>query len=447
MEKPAASEAEREIEKLMGLHPKGFDLSLTRITRLLETLGNPHLKLPPVIHVAGTNGKGSVSAFCRALLEAEGLRVHVHTSPHLVNWHERYRLASEHGSGRFVDDAKLAATVRRVAEANAGQHITVFEMLTAVAFLLFSEEPADVVIMEVGMGGRFDCTNVIEKPAVAVLMPISFDHQAYLGDRVELIAAEKAGIMKAGCPVVVGHQEFDAARDVLVDTAERLSCPVSVYGQDFQAHEEFGRLVYQDEFGLADIPLPRLPGRHQYANAAAAIRAVKAAGFSVSDATMEKAMTSVEWPGRLQKLTEGALFAAAPLGAELWVDGGHNPGAGEVIAEAMVGFEERQSRPLYLIIGMLNTKDPIGYFRPFAGIAVHVFTVAIRGTDAALDPVVLANAAYDAGLVAEPVSSIAEALQLLGERLDPSEPAPRIMIGGSLYLAGNALADNGTPPT
>lgn len=446
MEKPAASEAEREIEKLMGLHPKGFDLSLTRIRRLLDTLGNPHLKLPPVIHVAGTNGKGSVSAFCRALLEAAGLRVHVHTSPHLVNWHERYRLAAEQGPGRFVDDAKLAATVRRVAEANAGQHITVFEMLTAVAFLLFSEEPADVVIMEVGMGGRFDCTNVIEKPVVAVVMPISFDHQAYLGDRVELIAAEKAGIMKSGCPVVIGHQEYDAALDVLVTTAERLSCPVSVYGQDFHAHEEFGRLVYQDEFGLADISLPRLPGRHQYANAAAAIRAVKAAGFPVTEATMEKAMTSVEWPGRLQKLTEGALFAAAPKGAELWVDGGHNPGAGEVIAEAMVGFEERQSRPLYLIIGMLNTKDPIGYFKPFAGIVVHVFTVAIRGTDAALDPVVLANAAYDAGLVAEPVSSINEALALISERLDPSEPAPRIMIGGSLYLAGNALADNGTPP-
>lgn len=446
MDKPAASEAEREIEKLMGLHPKGFDLSLTRITRLLETLGNPHRKLPSVIHVAGTNGKGSVSAFCRALLEAAGLSVHVHTSPHLVNWHERYRLGVKGGLGRFVDDARLAETVRRVALANGGEHITVFEMLTAVAFLLFSEEPADAVIMEVGMGGRFDCTNVIDHPAVSVVMPISFDHQPYLGDRVELIAAEKAGIMKHGRPVVIGHQEFDAARDVLVSTAERLSCPVSVYGQDYSAHEEFGRLVYQDEFGLVDLPLPRLPGRHQYANAAAAIRSVKAAGLPISEATMEKAMTSVEWPGRLQKLTEGALFAAAPENAELWVDGGHNPGAGEVIAEAMAGFEERQSRPLYLIIGMLNTKDPIGYFRAFAGIAVHVFTVPIRGTDAALDPVVLANAAYDAGLVAEPVSNIAEALEIIGERIDPTEPAPRIMIGGSLYLAGNALADNGTPP-
>jgi folylpolyglutamate synthase/dihydrofolate synthase len=446
MTKPAMSEAELEIERLMGLHPKGYDLSLTRITRLLETLGNPHHRLPPVIHVAGTNGKGSVSAFSRALLEAAGLSVHVHTSPHLVNWHERYRLGRKGAPGAFVGDAKLADTVRRVAEANGGQQITVFEILTAVAFLLFSEEPADAVIMEVGMGGRFDCTNVIDKPAVSIIMPISLDHQPYLGDRVELIAAEKAGIMKRGCPVVIGHQEFDAALDVLMATAERLSCPVSAYAQDYMAHEEFGRLIYQDEFGLLDLPLPRLPGRHQYANAAAAIRAVKAAGFPVTEDIVAKAMTSVEWPGRLQLLTEGTLHAAAPAGCELWVDGGHNPGAGEVIAEAMASFEERKPRPLFLIIGMLNTKDPIGYFRAFAGIAAHVYTVPIRGTDVALDPVVLADAAMEAGLMAEPVSSILEALQAITEKHGTEQPPPRVMIGGSLYLAGNALADNGTPP-
>lgn len=446
MTKPAASEAELEIERLMGLHPKGYDLSLTRITRLLETLGNPHKRLPPVIHVAGTNGKGSVSAFSRALLEAAGLSVHVHTSPHLVNWHERYRLGRKDGSGRLVEDAKLAHAVRRVAEANAGQQITVFEILTAVAFLLFSEEPADAVIMEVGMGGRFDCTNVIETPAVSIIMPISLDHQAYLGDRVELIAAEKAGIMKRGCPVVIGHQEFDDALDVLMSTAERLSCPISVYAQDYMAHEEFGRLIYQDEFGLLDLPLPRLPGRHQYANAAAAIRAVKAAGFPVTEDTVARAMATVEWPGRLQLLTDGELYAAATPGSELWVDGGHNPGAGEVIAEAMASFEERQSRPLFLIIGMLNTKDPVGYFRAFTGIAAQVYTVPIRGTDNALDSVVLADSAMDAGLVAEPVSSILEALEAINEKQVTGQPAPRVMIGGSLYLAGNALADNGTPP-
>jgi dihydrofolate synthase / folylpolyglutamate synthase len=442
----AHSEAEQVINDLMKLHPKGFDMTLGRMRRLLEVLGNPQLKLPPMIHVAGTNGKGSVSAFCRALLEAGGYSVHVHTSPHLVHWHERYRIGRKGEPGTLVEDADLADALRRVAEANAGQAITVFEILTAAGFLLFSERPADAVIIEVGMGGRLDCTNVVDNPAVSVIMPISFDHQAYLGDRVELIAAEKAGIIKKGRPVVIGHQEFEAARETLAATADRLGSPATIYGQDFTAHEEFGRMVYQDEFGLADLPLPRLPGRHQLANAAAAIRAVKAAGFPVTEAMMETAMTSVEWPGRLQKLTEGALLQYAPAGAEIWVDGGHNPGAGEVIAEAMASFEEKQARPLYLIIGMLNTKDPIGYFRAFADIAEYVFAVPIRGSDAGLDPVVLANAAYDAGLVAEPSLTVADALKEITERQIEGQLPPRILIGGSLYLAGNVLADNGTPP-
>jgi len=446
MNKPAFSEAEHAIDKLMGLHPKGFDLSLSRIRRLLEALGNPHLRMPPVIHVAGTNGKGSVTAFCRAILEAGGLSVHVHTSPHLVRWHERYRIGRKDSRGELVDDAMFADALRRVAEANCGQAITVFEILTAVTFILFSEHPADVAIVEVGLGGRFDATNVIEHPAVSVVMPISLDHQSYLGDRVELIAAEKAGIMKRGCPVVIGHQEHEEARDVLLSTAERLGCPVSVFGQDFLAYEEQGRLIYQDEFGLSDLPLPRLPGRHQYANAAAAIRAVKAAGFDVTEAMAEKAMTSVEWPGRLQRLVAGTLMAHAPTGAEIWVDGGHNPGAGEVIAEAMAGLEEKQPRPLYLITGMINTKDPVGYFQAFAGLAQEVFTVPIRGTDAALDPVALAQAASDAGLQASPMSSVADSLRAIRKRLAAGEAAPRILIGGSLYLVGNVLADNGTPP-
>jgi dihydrofolate synthase/folylpolyglutamate synthase len=441
------SEAEREIDKLLGLHPKGFDLSLDRITRLLGVLGNPHKRLPPVIHVAGTNGKGSVTAFSRALLEAGGLSVHVHTSPHLVHWHERYRMGVKGGRGQLVEDAVFADALRRVAEANAGQPITVFEILTAVTFVLFSEHPADAAIIEVGLGGRFDATNVITEPAVSVIMPISLDHQAYLGDRVELIAAEKAGIMKRGQPVVIGHQEYDAALDVLLSTAERLHCPTAAFAQDYMAHEEYGRLIYQDEFGLADLPLPRLPGRHQYANAAAAIRAVKAAGFVVTEAMMEKAMTTVEWPGRLQRLTEGALIEHAPKGAEIWVDGGHNPGAGEVIAEAMASFEERQSRPLFLITGMINTKDPVGYFKAFAGLAEKVYCVPIRHSEAMIDPVILANAAYDAGLVAEPMSTVSEALEAIKQIIVPEKPAPRILIGGSLYLVGDVLADNGTPPT
>ncbi|WP_413710595.1 bifunctional folylpolyglutamate synthase/dihydrofolate synthase [Rhizobium sp. Rhizsp82] len=440
------SEAAQEIDKLLELHPKGFDLSLERITRLLKILGNPQDKLPRVIHVAGTNGKGSVTAFCRALLEAGGYSVHVHTSPHLVSWHERYRMGVKGGRGELVEDAVFADAVRRVAEANAGQKITVFEILTAVTFLLFSEHPADAAVIEVGLGGRFDATNVISDPAVSVIMPISLDHQPYLGDRVELIAAEKAGIMKPKHPVVIGQQPYDAALEVLMSTAERLHCPTAVYGQDFMAHEEYGRLVYQDEFGLADLPLPRLPGRHQYANAAAAIRAVKAAGFVVTEAMMEKALGSVEWAGRLQRITDGRLMANAPAGAEIWVDGGHNPGAGEVIAEAMANFEEKQPRPLYLITGMINTKDPVGYFKAFAGLAEKVFCVPIRGSDAMIDPVILANAAYDAGLVAEPMSTVGEALDAIKEILDPAKPPPRILVGGSLYLVGDVLSDNGTPP-
>lgn len=443
---PAVSAAEQEIEKLMTLHPKGFDLSLDRIRRLLEVLENPHRKLPPVIHIAGTNGKGSATAFCSALLEAAGLAVHVHTSPHLVNWHERYRIGVKGGRSQIVEDEMFAEALRRVAAANAGQTITVFEILTAVTFLLFSEQPADAVILEVGLGGRFDATNVVERPAVSVIMPISLDHQPYLGDRVELIAAEKAGIMKRGCPVVIGKQEYSPALDVLVESAERLSCPMAVYGQDFSAHEEFGRLIYQDDFGLADLPLPRLPGRHQIANAAAAIRAVKAAGFALTDVMIEKAMATVEWPGRLQRLTEGRLLELAPKDAEIWVDGGHNPGAGEVIAEAMAGLEERRARPLYLVTGMINTKDPVGYFRAFADIAEHVFTVPIHGSDAGLDPVALAESAFDAGLVAEPAGSVAEALAEIVRRQLPEAVPPRILIGGSLYLVGNVLADNGTPP-
>jgi dihydrofolate synthase / folylpolyglutamate synthase len=446
MTDPIVSQADAEIEKLMGLHPKGYDLSLDRIRRLLEVLGNPHLKLPPVIHVAGTNGKGSATAFCRALLEAQGLSVHVHTSPHLVRWHERYRIGVKGGRGQIVDDAMFADALRRVAEANGGKPITVFEILTAVTFILFSEQPADVVVLEVGLGGRFDATNVVEKPAVCIVQPISLDHQAYLGDRVELIAAEKAGIMKRGVPVVIGHQEFDGAKDVLISTAERLGCPLAVFAQDFLAYEEFGRLVYQDEFGLMDLPLPRLPGRHQIGNAATAIRAAKAAGYPVTEEIAEKAMLSVEWPGRLQRLTEGRLVERAPQGAEIWLDGGHNPGAGEVIAEAMAAMEERQARPLHLVIGMINTKDPIGFFRAFVDIAHNVYTVPITGSDVGLDPVALAQSAAEAGLKALPMGSLGQALDAIRERSEGGIP-PRIMIGGSLYLAGNVLAENGTIPT
>jgi dihydrofolate synthase/folylpolyglutamate synthase len=437
--------ADREIERLMALHPKGYDLSLERVSRLLEKLGNPQDRLPPVIHVAGTNGKGSCAAFSRALLEAAGYSVHVHTSPHLVNWHERYRLAAP-GGGRLVQDKVFAEAIHRVAEANAGQTITVFEILTAVGFILFSEHPADAAIVEVGLGGRFDATNVIKRPAVSVVMPISLDHEAYLGDRVELIAAEKAGILKSGCPAVIGQQEFDAALEVLTDTADRLGCPATVYGQDFLAYGENGRMVYQDEDGLMDLSPPRLPGRHQFANAAAAIAAVKAAGFDIGQHAADQAMTSVAWPGRMQKLTQGRLVELAPQGADIWLDGGHNPGAGLVVAEALAEQEEKNPRPLYMIAGMINTKDQAGYFSAFKGLVRHVYTVPVSTSDAGVPNDELAVRATEAGLSAEPVSSVAAALMLLRDTLGEDETPPRILIGGSLYLTGAVLAENGTPP-
>ncbi|MDR7223559.1 folylpolyglutamate synthase/dihydrofolate synthase family protein [Aminobacter aminovorans] len=439
-------EADLEIERLLALHPKGFDLSLDRITRLLERLGNPQDHMPPVIHIAGTNGKGSCAAFSRALLEAQGLLVHVHTSPHLVNWHERYRLAAP-GGGQLVADDVLADAVRRVGEANRGEKITVFEILTAVTFVLFAEHPADACIIEVGLGGRFDATNVIKRSAVSVIMPVSMDHEAYLGDKVELIAAEKAGIIKRGCPVVVGAQETEAAQQVLIDTAERLNCPLEVYGQDFVAFEENGRMIYQDQTGLMDLMPPRLPGRHQFANAAAAIAAVKVAGFPVNERSADKAMASVTWPGRMQRLPQGKLSELAPKDAEVWVDGGHNPGAGIVIAEALTEQEEKFPRPLFLISGMINTKDQTGYFKPFHGMARHVYTVPVTMSDAGVPNEELAVRATEAGLSAEPVSSVANALMLLRDTWDENEPAPRILIGGSLYLVGEVLAANGTPPT
>ncbi len=438
--------AAHRIERLLEKHPKGFDLSLERISRLLEALGNPQDKLPPIIHIAGTNGKGSATAFARALLEAEGLAVHVHTSPHLVNWHERYRLGRKGETGQLVDDATLSDAVARVTEANGEHMITVFEILTAVTFVLFAEHPADAVILEVGLGGRFDATNVITKPAVSLIMPVSLDHQSYLGDKVEIIAAEKAGIIKRGCPVVIGYQSSDDARQVMIDIADRLRCPVSVFGQDFLAYQEHGRMVYQDESGLIDLALPRLPGRHQIANAAAAIKAVREAGFALSDQAVEKAMTSVTWPARMQRLTQGDLIRFAPEKAEIWLDGGHNPGAGVVIAEALAELEERDPRPLYLITGMINTKDPVGYFEAFTGMARQVYTVAISSSDSGIDHETLADAARRAGLEALPVASVADGLNAIKEQVKDEVIAPRILIGGSLYLAGDVLAANNTPP-
>nr|WP_244639650.1 folylpolyglutamate synthase/dihydrofolate synthase family protein [Aureimonas endophytica] len=434
------------IDALALKHPKGFDLSLERIRRLLERLGEPHRRLPPVIHVAGTNGKGSTVAHMRAILEATGRAVHVHTSPHLVDWRERFRLGVAGGRGRLVADERLAETIGRVVAANRDEPITIFEILTAAMFLLFAEEPADVALIEVGLGGRLDATNVIEHPAASVITTVSLDHQAYLGETVEAIAGEKAGIVKRGAPVVIGQQGDRGAAEVLVRAARRSLAQVAVYGEDFLGFEEHRRLLYQDGEGLLDLPLSRLPGRHQIANAATAIAALRLAGFAPAETAIARGLAEVEWPARLQRIQSGPLLAAALPGSELWLDGGHNPGAGAAIAEVIADMEERVPRPLVLVAGMLSTKDPVGFFAPFAGIARRVLTVPIQSSDAGLAPADLAEAARRAGLAAEPVAEGVEAaIRRACEGLEGAPP--RLLVCGSLYLAGEVLALSGLAPT
>ena len=428
------------LDRLLALHPREIDLSLGRMERLLGALGRPQDRLPPLVHIAGTNGKGSTTAFMRAILEAAGLKVHVYTSPHLVAFNERIRLA-----GRLVTDARLIEALDVCEQANAGAEITFFEVTTAAALLLFAEEPADVLLLEVGLGGRLDATNVVDAPLAATITPLSMDHERYLGERLTDIAAEKAGILKRGCPAVIAPQP-DEAMAVIERVAARLGAPLQVFGQDFTAFEENGRLVYQDEEGLMDLPLPRLFGRHQIVNAAMAIASLRAAGRLPAVEAIEAGLLSVDWPGRMQPLTDGPLVDLCPPGSELWLDGGHNPGAGITIAEVMAEQEERRPRPLYLVSGMLKTKDPVGFFRPFAGLVREVACVPLTTTDAGRDPACLAGSAREAGLAADAHASLVAALAHVRERAAGDTVPPRILICGSLYLAGEVLARNGMKP-
>src|SRR5215467_4939647 len=344
------------VARLLSLHPKRIDLSLDRMWRLLAALGHPEQQLPPVIHVAGTNGKGSTVAFMRAILEAAGLRVHVYTSPHLVRFNERFRLGQA-GGGALVTDEVLAAALSECEAANGAEPITAFEIETAAAFLLFARHPADVLLLEVGLGGRLDATNVVERPLVTVITPVSLDHAEFLGDSVALVAAEKAGIIKRGVPLIVATQAREALR-VIERQAARLQAPTKIAGENWTATEERGRLVYQDEAGLLDLPPPKLYGRHQFENAGAAIAALRTIGqFAIPTGAYDAGMTKVDWPARLHRLGQGRLVELVPVGSELWLDGGHNPDGGRAIAAALADLEERVSRPLVLIVGMLATKD------------------------------------------------------------------------------------------
>ncbi|MDI1344145.1 MAG: bifunctional folylpolyglutamate synthase/dihydrofolate synthase [Pseudolabrys sp.] len=431
------------LTRLLALHPKRIDLSLDRVQRLLAALGHPERKLPPVIHIAGTNGKGSTTAFLRAILEAAGLRVHAYTSPHLVNFNERFRLG-EVGEGRPVSDDELSAALEECERANGGEPITVFEMTTAAGFLLFARHPADVLLLEVGLGGRLDATNVIDTPLASIITPVSIDHTDFLGDTIEKIAAEKAGIIKAGAPVIVAAQNRDALA-VIERQAARLKAPIRIAGENWTATEERGRLVYQDDNGLLDLPAPKLYGRHQFENAGLAIAALRAIPqFKIPPAAFEAGITKADWPARLQRLGAGRLVDLTPAGSELWLDGGHNPDGGRAIAAALADLEERVSRPLVLIVGMLATKDFAGFLNNFAGLARRMIAVPVPGAEKGLPADTVAEAARTLGIPAASRGTLDEALDAV-RKLD-LDPPPRILITGSLYLAGDVLRENGTPP-
>jgi dihydrofolate synthase / folylpolyglutamate synthase len=431
------------VARLAALHPKRIDLSLDRIERLLAALDHPERKLPPVIHVAGTNGKGSTIAFLRAILEAAGKRVHVYSSPHLVRFNERYRLGQP-GEGVLVSDAELSATLEECERANAGAPITVFEITTAVGLVLFARHPADVLLMEVGLGGRLDATNVVDHPLATVITRIAIDHTDFLGDTLEKIANEKAGILKRGTPAIVAAQTRDALA-VIERQAAKLNAPLKIAGEDWTATEERGRLVYQDEAGLLDLPAPKLYGRHQFENAGLAIAALRAIKpFKIAPAAYEAGMIKADWPARLQRLAAGRLVELAPAGSELWLDGGHNPDGGRAVAAALADLEERVSRPLVLIVGMLASKDCAGFLSNFTGLARRMIAVPVPGAEKGMSAEAVADAARAIGLPATSRDNLIEALDA-ARKLD-LDPPPRILITGSLYLAGEVLRENGTLP-
>jgi dihydrofolate synthase/folylpolyglutamate synthase len=430
------------IERLLTLHPKRIDLSLDRMWRILDALGHPERRIPPVIHVAGTNGKGSTVAFMRAMLEAAGRSVHVYTSPHLVRFNERFRIGAP-GGGELVSDEALAEALLECERANGGEPITVFEIETAAAFLLFSRNPADVTLLEVGLGGRLDATNVIDKPLASAITPVSMDHLEFLGDAIEKIAAEKAGILKRGVPAAIAPQP-EAALAVIERAAHGLRAPLRICGEQWHVHSERGRLVYQDDDGLLDLPLPKLPGRHQLDNAGTAIATLRAAGFALPMQAFETGLGKAEWPARMQHLSHGALKQLVPAGSELWLDGGHNTDGGRAIAAALGDLEERVPRPLVIIVGMLTTKDNVGFLRNFTGLARRVIAVPIPRQEKSVPPETLVDIARGIGLPADSRDSLEAALIATGHL--GLMPAPRILITGSLYLAGEVLALNGTPP-
>jgi dihydrofolate synthase/folylpolyglutamate synthase len=431
------------IARLSALHPLRIDLGLERMHRLLERLDHPERKLPPVVHVAGTNGKGSTIAYLRAILEAANLRVHVYTSPSLVRINECFRLGRI-GGGALVGDDELQTALKHCEQANAGGPITIFEIETAAAFCLFAQHAADVVLLEVGLGGRLDATNVIDTPLATVIAPVSMDHTEFLGQTLTAIAGEKAAIIKRDVPAICAEQPPEAMA-VIEHEAKRMRAPLHTAGQQWHVNIERGRLVYQDDRGLMDLAAPRLFGRHQFDNAGLAIATLRAQNvFRIEPAAFEAGIVNAEWPARMQRLASGALLGQAPPGSEIWLDGGHNAEGGRAVAAALGDLEERVSRPLVVIVGMMGNKDASAFLANFAGLTRHIIAVQIPDRDNAMPPDRLADAARQLGMRVETSASVEAALRSLA-RLAYEVP-PRILITGSLYLAGHVLATNGTPP-
>ena len=423
------------LKRLLALHPKLIDLKLDRELRLLDRIGNPQDHLPPVIHIAGTNGKGSTLAYLRAFLEAAGKKVHVMTSPHLVRFNERIRLA-----GKLVSTRRLNQALELCEEANGGEPITFFEITTAAAFKLFSEVKADYLLLETGMGGRFDASNVVKHPLGTIIAPVDYDHQNFLGDKLSGIAMEKAGILKRGAKAVFAHQR-DEGRAVLVREAARLGITPLIAGEDFDGRAEDGRLVYHDEQGLLDLPPPALAGPHQFDNAALAIAAARHFGLPVTEANIAEGLRAVQWPARLQPV-KGTLLGLLPEGSELWLDGGHNAHGAAALSLALQEMQAKRPMPMRLIMGLMNTRKPSEFLAPFAGMVEHVYALTIPGEPNAHPAAEIVAQAQAAGFEATAETSILNALAAAAKH----GPA-RVVFAGSLYLAGHVLHQNGTPPT
>jgi dihydrofolate synthase/folylpolyglutamate synthase len=417
------------LARMMALHPKVIDLTLDRVWRLLDALGNPQKDLPPVIHIAGTNGKGSTQAMVRAGLEAAGHKVHAYTSPHLARFHERIRLA-----GTLISEADLTALLDECYAKNGADDITYFEITTCAALLAFARTPADFTLLEVGLGGRLDATNVIDRPELTIITPVSMDHEAFLGTTIAAIAGEKAGIIKRGVPCIIGPQS-ESGLDVMEARAAQCGAPVLAYGQHWHSGPERDGMIYQDELGLLDLPLPILPGLHQIQNAGIALAALRHLGCD--EAACTAGLTQAVWPARMQRLRSGPLANLANAsGAELWLDGGHNPAAGAALALVLRSLPKR---PTHMICGMLNTKDVDGYLAPLAEVAISLTGVSIPGEANTLPADQTAQAAQHVGLAGRAADTVTEALQAILA----DDPHARVLICGSLYLAGAVLRENG----